>query len=175
MFDKRLEPEGAGWLNVHIGLDGESWDFVADSLGPNLCESLVSAAAQLHGRVAEGFLYAVIEWYGEPEGLILYITEEEEKVIVRLYYIEDADCVPKGTLGDCLKKAESSHSEVCEAVYRALRALLIGHGLEYLSAEWQEFPVGAFIELHRALGNEPVLTGDGFDSELRCLLSMLDA
>ncbi len=157
-------------------MDGESWDFAADSLGRNLCESLVVAAAGLHGRVEDGFI-ADVELYGGPDSdcLILYITVEEEKVIVRLYYIEDADFVPKGTLGDCLKKAESSHSEVCEAVYRALRALLIGHGLEYLSAEWQEFPVGAFIQLHRALGNEPVLTGDGFDSELRCLLSMLDA
>ncbi len=175
MFDLSLEPEGAGWLKVHVSLDGESWDFTASELGLDPCTQLVVAAVRLHESLAEGSFAETIDMYGEPEGMTLYVTEEEGKVIVRLYYIADADSAPKGALGECLKRVESSKSEVCEAVYRELRALLTGHGLKYLSAEWQEFPVGAFIKLHRALGHEPVLAGDGFESEIRCLQAMVYA
>ena len=173
MLNIHLEPEGAGWLKAHISLGDESWDFLASDLGSNLCEQLVFTAIRLNERNTEQFLAEQIDMYGEPAGLTLYITREEGKVIIRLYYKEDADLASKGTLGDCLKKVESTSSEICEVSYRTLRTLLISYGLEYLSAEWQEFPVGAFIKLHRSLGHEPVLLYSGLDAELRCLSTML--
>ena len=137
MFILILKPEGAGWLKVQVGLDGESWDFTASDLGPDLCEQLLFASTRLIEKSTEGPVAATIEMYGEPELLTVYITEEEENIILRLYYLENADIVPKGELGECLKKIQSSSSEISETVYRALRRLLLDHGLEYLSAEWQ--------------------------------------
>jgi len=107
MFDLNLEPDGAGWLNVYISLDGESWNFTASDLGPDLCTRLVVAAGRLRESVVEGFFAETIDMYGEPDGMTLYITKEEGKVIVRLYYTADADSAPKGALGDCLKRIES--------------------------------------------------------------------
>lgn len=171
MFKLSLHLEGAGYLEATVVVGNLTKTFIASELGSNLCSELVHTAIRLKDTTGN-CVYSIVEMYGEPDGLTLYFTVEEGRLIIRLYYTEDFDSIRKEQYGECLVKIESSPDEVIKTIYWTLRSFLVTHGIEAISTKWQEFPLGAFLALHRELAYEPILNNTGLGAEAQFLSSL---
>src|SRR5262249_35593534 len=95
-------------MKVRISFDGQSWDFVASDLGPDLLLKLLLVATEFRVGVKERASAGKIEMYGEPEGMTLWINEEDGSIILRLFHIAN---FAKGELGQRLGTIVSSELE----------------------------------------------------------------